>query len=112
EFLSFLAALLFLYEPVKRLTNLHSIFQQAAGASEKVFQYLDEPEEIEDRKGAKRLNQFKGAIVFDNVSFRYPGASGLQLNGASLEIRSGEVVALVGPSGAGKTTLAALVPRF
>ena len=57
-FMSFLAALLFLYEPVKRLTNLHSIFQQAIGASEKVFQYLDEPEEIEDRAGATNSTGF------------------------------------------------------
>jgi subfamily B ATP-binding cassette protein MsbA len=111
-FMSFLAALLFLYEPVKRITNLHNIFQQALGASEKVFAYLDQPEEIEDKPAAGKLDRFHESIVFDNVSFRYPTASGMQLNGVSLEIRAGEVVALVGPSGAGKTTLASLVPRF
>jgi subfamily B ATP-binding cassette protein MsbA len=111
-FMSFLAALLFLYEPVKRITNLHNIFQQALGASEKVFAYLDQPEEIEDKPAAGRLDRFHESIVFDNVSFRYPTASGMQLNSVSLEIRAGEVVALVGPSGAGKTTLASLVPRF
>jgi len=111
-FISFLAALLFLYEPVKRITNLHSIFQQALGASEKVFAYLDQPEEIEDKPGARRLDRFRDRIAFDCVSFRYPTASGLQLDGVSLEIRAGEVVALVGSSGAGKTTLASLVPRF
>jgi subfamily B ATP-binding cassette protein MsbA len=58
DFMSFLAALLFLYEPVKRLTNLHNIFQQAMGASEKVFAYLDQPEEITTRTGAKRLDGF------------------------------------------------------
>ena len=112
DFMSFLASLLFLYEPVKRLTNLHNIFQHAIGASEKVFGYLDEPEEITTRTGAKRLTGFRESIVFDNVSFRYPTASGLQLNGVSLTIRAGEIVALVGPSGAGKTTLAGLVNRF
>jgi subfamily B ATP-binding cassette protein MsbA len=110
--MSFLAALLFLYEPVKRLTNLHNIFQQALGASEKVFAYLDQPEEIEDRPGAKKIEKFRKAIVFEDVSFRYPSASGLQLDCVSLEIRAGEVVALVGSSGAGKTTLASLLPRF
>jgi subfamily B ATP-binding cassette protein MsbA len=111
-FMSFLAALLFLYEPVKRLTNLHSIFQQAIGASEKVFQYLDQPEDIEDRAGAKELRGFTDSIAFDHITFRYPGTNAAQLNELSLEIRRGEVVALVGQSGAGKTTLACLVPRF
>ena len=112
DFAAFLLALLFLYEPVKRLTNLHSIFQQAMGASEKVFAYLDQPEEILARKGARKLDGFRESVVFDRVSFRYPTASGLQIDDVSLEIRAGEIVALVGSSGAGKTTLVGLLPRF
>ena len=112
EFMSFLLALLFLYEPVKRLTNLHNIFQQAMGAAEKVFTWLDQPAEILDCPRARKLEGFREAIVFDQVSFGYPSASGWQLSGVSLEIRAGEIVALVGSSGAGKTTLASLVPRF
>ncbi len=111
-FMSFLLALLFLYEPIKRLTNLHNIFQQAMGAAEKVFSWLDEPEEIVDNERARKLEGFRDAIVFDQVSFRYPSASGWQLSDVSLEVRAGEIVALVGPSGAGKTTLASLIPRF
>jgi len=111
-FISFLAALLFLYEPVKRITNLHNIFQQALGASEKVFAYLDEPEEIEDMPGARKIEKFRDRIAFEDVSFRYPSANGMQLDRVSLEICAGEVAALVGSSGAGKTTLASLVPRF
>lgn len=111
-FAAFLVALLFLYEPMKRLTNLYSIFQQAMGASEKVFAYLDQPEEILSRPGARKLEKFHESLVFDHVSFRYPSATGLQLEDVSLEIRAGEIVALVGSSGAGKTTLAGLVPRF
>jgi ATP-binding cassette, subfamily B, bacterial MsbA len=111
-FVTFLAALVFLYEPVKRITNLYNIFQQALGASEKVFAYLDQPEEIEDKPGARALEKFTDRVEFDNVAFRYPSASGMQLHGISLQIPAGEVVALVGPSGAGKTTLASLVPRF
>ena len=112
DFMTFVFALVFLYEPVKRLTNLHNIFQQAIGASEKVFSYLDEPEEIKDQPGARPLTGFSGQIAFDNVIFRYPGTEANQLNGVALEIAAGEVVALVGQSGAGKSTLAGLVPRF
>ena len=82
--MSFLLALLFLYEPVKRLTNLHSIFQQAMGASEKVFAYLDQPEEIVDKPGreeARRLSRERSC--FDHVCFRYPGTSGMQLRDVS-----------------------------
>ena len=112
-FTSFVIALLFLYEPVKRLTGIHNIFQQALGASQKVFEYLDREEKISEKPGARELPEFKRAIVFDNISFRYPSApDGFLLHSVSLEVRAGEIVALVGPSGAGKTTLANLVPRF
>jgi ATP-binding cassette, subfamily B, bacterial MsbA len=113
EFTSFVIALLMLYEPVKRLTGIHNIFQQAAGASQKVFEYLDRDQEIAEKPGAQKFSKFQQSIVIDNVSFRYPSApDGFFLDKIQLEVRLGEVVALVGQSGAGKTTLANLVPRF
>jgi subfamily B ATP-binding cassette protein MsbA len=113
EFTSFVIALLMMYEPVKRLTGIHNIFQQAMGASQKVFEYLAYPEEIRQSANAIRLDRFERGIVLENVSFRYPSSTnGYQLAAIDLEVAAGEVVALVGPSGAGKTTLANLVPRF
>ncbi|MBI4875695.1 MAG: ABC transporter ATP-binding protein [Acidobacteria bacterium] len=113
EFTSFVIALLMLYEPVKRLTGIHNIFQQALGASQKVFEYLDRAILIRDRPGATRLERFERSISFEGVSFRYPNSpNGFQLESVPLEVKAGEIVALVGPSGAGKTTLANLVPRF
>ncbi|MBM3774833.1 MAG: ABC transporter ATP-binding protein, partial [Acidobacteria bacterium] len=112
EFTSFVIALLMMYEPVKRLAGIHNIFEQAVGASEKVFGYLDRREEIAEKPGAERLDRFGRSIEFEDVRFAYPGAGGFELRGVRFEVRAGEVVALVGPSGAGKTTLAGLLPRF
>ena len=72
EFSSFVIALLMLYEPVKRLTGIHNIFQQALGASQKVFEYLDRDQHVKEKPGAVKLARFEKAIHFDNVSFRYP----------------------------------------
>jgi subfamily B ATP-binding cassette protein MsbA len=112
KFMGFIVALLMMYEPVKRLTGIHNIFQQAIGAAQKVFEYLDRKEDIQERPKAAVLETFREAIRFEDVSFRYPTAEGYQLRSVDLEVRAGEVVALVGPSGAGKSTLANLVPRF
>ena len=112
EFSSFMVALLMLYEPVKRLTGIHQIFQQASGASQKVFEYLDTERNLSDKPGARDLNGFRESITFHSARFRYPSAESYALDGVDLTVKAGEVCALVGPSGAGKTTLASLVPRF
>lgn len=113
DFTSFVVALLLLLEPVKRLTGIYNIFQQALGASQKVFEYLDSNQQIQDKPGAVRLARFEKSIRLENATFRYPSAPDrLVLDGVDLEVKAGEVVALIGPSGAGKTTLANLVPRF
>jgi len=113
DFMAFVTALLLLYEPVKRLTGIHNIFEQAAGASQRVFEYIDREQQIIEKPGAIELKGFRDSIVFDRVSFRYPDTpNGFSIRGFSLEVKRGEVVALVGPSGSGKTTLASLLPRF
>ena len=113
QFTSFVIALLMLYEPVKRLTGTYQIFQQALGASQKVFEYLDRQALVQEKPGAVALERFTRGITFENVTFRYPSApEGFRLDAISLDVKAGEVVALVGPSGSGKTTLANLVPRF
>jgi len=113
DFASFVTALLLLLEPVKRLVGIHNIFEQALGASQRVFEYLDHIERVAEKPGAVKLDRFSQRIVFDNVGFHYPSAeNGFRLEGVSLTVNAGEVVALVGPSGGGKTTLANLLPRF
>jgi len=111
DFVGFLYALIKMYEPIKRLTGVNNAFQQAIGASEKVFDYLDVHSELTDKPDAVILPQFEREIVFDNVDFAYEADQPV-LQGVNLRIRRGEVVAVVGSSGAGKSTLANLIPRF
>ena len=112
-FTGFIMALLMLLEPLKRLVGIYNIFQQALGASQKIFEYLDHRETVVDEPGAPQLTGFEKHIVFENAGFHYPGSpEGFCFQGLNLEVKAGEVVALVGPSGGGKTTIANLVPRF
>jgi subfamily B ATP-binding cassette protein MsbA len=112
-FTGFVVALVMLYEPIKRLTNIHNIFQQGLGAAQSVFGYLDAQPDVMDAPGVMRLSRLGKGIEFRDVGFTYPATPGkVVLEGINFAVKAGEVVALVGQSGAGKTTLVNLVPRF
>lgn len=110
DFMSFLTAMLMLFAPIKRITSISQTVQKGLAAAESVFSFLDEQGEADH--GRVRLQAPKGELVFERVSFTYPGAERLALDGVELGVRAGETVALVGSSGSGKTTLTSLIPRF
>ncbi len=107
----FIYALLKAYEPVKGLGSVYQQFEQAHGASANVFEYLNLAEESEVEPGQRALPAFSQSIEFDQVGFGYDLETPI-LRDISLSARAGEVVAIVGSSGAGKTTLVNLLPRF
>jgi subfamily B ATP-binding cassette protein MsbA len=113
DFTSFVVALLLLYEPVKRLTGIHNIFQQGMGAAEQVFRYLDRHMAVVESLSPVRFTKFERSIQFEKVSFRYPvSPDRVVLDAIDLEVKAGEIVALVGASGSGKTTVANLLQRM
>lgn len=113
EFTSFVAALLLMYGPIKKLSRVNANIQQAIAASERIFELLDTHTEVLERDGAVPLPTFRDRIDFRDVTFGYEDGHGRHaLRGVSLTVQAGQVVALVGRSGAGKTTLVNLLPRF
>ena len=99
------------YEPINRLTEVDNIFQEAIAAGERFFEILDETTEVKDAPDAIDLPAIQGKMVFDEVTFRY-GTGDNVLHDIAFEMAPGEMVALVGPSGAGKTSIANLICRF
>jgi len=112
DFLMFMTALFMMYAPAKRLSRVNANIQQALAASDRIFEILDTHSEVEDRAGASPVSPFRRAIEFRDVHFAYAGAEGATLDGVSLTVKAGQMVAIVGRSGAGKTTLVNLLPRF
>ena len=111
SFISFIAALLLAYEPMKRLANLNASLQEGLASAQRLFDLLDTEPAIREAPNAQALDVAKGGIRLDGVSFSYvPGKPAL--DGITIDVPAGKRVALVGPSGAGKTTILNLIPRF
>jgi len=109
--IAFLVYAVNLSNPIKRLSRAYGNIQKAMAAAERVFSVLDTQPEIEDMPGATVLAKIDGYVTLNNLSFGYKSHE-LALNNIQLEVKPGQVVAIVGPSGAGKTTIANLIPRF
>jgi subfamily B ATP-binding cassette protein MsbA len=111
EFTAFVAALFMMYAPAKKLSRVNADLQQAIAAGERIFEILDSHNEVEERPGAAPLPPFGRRIEFRDVRFTY-GGEVPTLDGVTFTVRAGQMVAIVGRSGAGKTTLVNLIPRF
>jgi subfamily B ATP-binding cassette protein MsbA len=110
-FFSFVTALLLAYDPMKKLVNLNAQLQEGLAAADRVFEILDVEPAIVDRVDARAVETVKGDIVFEGLGFAY-AADKPALRDVSLSIKAGQTVALVGHSGAGKSTILNLIPRF
>ena len=111
SFMSFLTALVMLYEPVKGVSKINSTIQSGLASANRIFNLLDVEPEIKEVKNAMVLPPFQHSIEFQNIGFSYEKDEPV-LHDLSLTVQRGEVLAVVGPSGGGKTTLASLLPRF
>jgi subfamily B ATP-binding cassette protein MsbA len=113
EFASFLTAAFMMYAPIKKLSRVNAGLQQAIAAAQRIFGLLDTHTEVLDKPGAPRLEPLRRSVEFRDVGFAYHDAQGqFTLRHVSFEARANQVVAIVGLSGAGKTTLVNLIPRF
>jgi subfamily B ATP-binding cassette protein MsbA len=110
EFASFITATLLLLAPLKHLTDVNAPLQRGLAAAESIFELIDSP--IEEDRGTQSLARARGEVEFRSVCFTYPTRTEPALQEVTLSVRPGETVALVGTSGAGKTTLVNLLPRF
>ncbi len=112
-FVAFITAVFSLYNPVRKFAQFNNNFQQALGASSEIFKFMDIEDDVREKPRAARLPAFSKTVQFDHVSFTYgDGADAAVLHDVNLDVRRGEVVAIVGSSGSGKSTLVHLIPRF
>lgn len=114
SFIAFLVAVFKLYDPVRKFALFYNNFQQAVGASSAIFSFMDAQDDVREKARAFPLKSFESRVCFEHVDFAYDDEEGRKevLHDIDLTVRRGDVIALVGPSGAGKTTLVNLIPRF
>jgi len=110
-FVAFLLYLTMFVPPLEVIGQIARIMNRATSSAHRIFEVLDTEPQVVDRPGAVRLEPVRGAVRFENVSFGYDGVRQV-IRGVSFEVRPGEVIGLVGPSGGGKTTVANLIARF
>jgi subfamily B ATP-binding cassette protein MsbA len=111
-FMGFLLAIFQMMKPIKDLSTVNNRIQEAGAAAERIFEILDTVPDIQDSKNARTLAEFKKIIRFKDVSFRYEDSEEWVLDNINFEVFKGDILALVGPSGGGKSTLVDLIPRF
>lgn len=114
DFMVFITATTMLYQPVRKFATFYNSFQQALGASESVFRFMDAKDEVHEKAHARKLAHFHNSICFENVRFSYNDGEDARevLRGIDLDVKAGELLAIVGGSGAGKSTMVHLIPRF
>jgi subfamily B ATP-binding cassette protein MsbA len=112
EFFSFMGALLLMYGPAKKLSRVNANLQQTIAASERIFEMLDTHTEVVEQPGAEAMSPFRRTIEFADVRFGYEDGHDDILRGVSFRVDAGQMIAIVGRSGAGKTTLVNMLPRF
>jgi len=111
-FMGFLLAIFQMMKPIKDLSTVNNRIQEAGAAADRIFEILDTVPDIKDIKGAKILGDFKKTVRFKEVSFKYEDSEEWVLDNINLEVSKGDILALVGPSGGGKSTMVDLIPRF
>jgi len=109
EFIAFFSAMMWMLQPVRRITNVNATLQRGVAGADSLFQILDEDDEIDD--GTHEAERVRGDVSFDNVGFSYED-DGAVIDGVSVAVPAGSTLAIVGHSGSGKTTLVSLLPRF
>jgi len=111
-FILFFGSIMSIISPIKKLGNVNALTQQALAANERVYEVLDAQPSVVEKTNAIKLGEMNDSIVIKDGYFHYEEESGNVLSDINLEIKKGEIVAIVGPTGTGKTTLANLIPRF
>jgi subfamily B ATP-binding cassette protein MsbA len=111
-FMGFLLAILQMMRPIKELSTVNTKIQEASAAADRIFEILDTVPDIKDSENAKTIKAFNKTISFNNVRFRYEDSDEWVLDDINFSVSKGDIIALVGPSGGGKSTLVDLIPRF